>query len=180
MLVRARIIGMPQSQSRVCFLLVMHQSSIRLRVHVALDLGNDRWLPIALVQWVLPKIMQPPTNEIAIIPDGVVEVSEPGMESLGTEAHHTEDEAAEPSKSVHSGVHNQRVAKHREDAPCKHIGNTECSQQLQNDGDYNLPEDPEPLQTREAIFSNPLKLDPPTFVYQWCHLIQHHLYSNGL
>jgi len=177
MLVRARIIDMPRSQSHVYFLFAMHQSSIRWRVHTALDMGNNRWLLIAPVHWVLPKIMQPPANEITIIPDGVVEVSEPNMESLGTEAHHTEDEAAKPSKSVHSGVHYQRIAKHREEAPCKHVGNTQCSQQLRNDWDYNLPEDPEPPQTREAVFSNPLELDPPAFVDQWCHLIQHNLFQ---
>lgn len=63
---------------------------------------------------VLPKIMEPPPNQVAVIPYRIVQIGEPHMETLGAEEQHTEHQATQPGKTVDSWVHHQRVPKYRE------------------------------------------------------------------
>jgi len=56
--------------------------------------------------------MQPSANEIPVITYGVMEICEPDMESLGTEAQETETEASQPCKPIDSRIDHQWIPKH--------------------------------------------------------------------
>ncbi|ONK70630.1 uncharacterized protein A4U43_C05F35740 [Asparagus officinalis] len=58
--------------------------SLRFRIHIDLYLGNDCCLFITLIDKILDKFMQSPSNEISVVSNGVVKISEPNTEPLGT------------------------------------------------------------------------------------------------
>lgn len=110
----------------------------------SLVLTSWPWSFIRFVQSerVLTKVVQPAANQIAVVPDGIVEVGEPNMEPLATEEQCAEYQAAKPGETVDCRVHNQWVAQHRENTPCKDIWNTQCSEELGDDRRYDFMQDP--------------------------------------
>ena len=85
-------------------------------ISIFLTSCQDTTIPCILTALVLvsqnsfPKVMEPPTNEVTVVPDGVVKVSEPNMASICTEADETHRETTYPSISVDGRVHNQWIS----------------------------------------------------------------------
>ncbi|ONK79921.1 uncharacterized protein A4U43_C01F11840, partial [Asparagus officinalis] len=69
--------------------------------------GNDCCLFITLIDRILDKIIQSPSNKISVVSNGVVEISELNTEPIGTEEHHAKEKANKSSKPIDRIVNDQ-------------------------------------------------------------------------
>ncbi|ONK57151.1 uncharacterized protein A4U43_C10F17130 [Asparagus officinalis] len=98
---------------------------------------NDVDCELFEITYVIDKIMQSLFNEILIVSNGVVEISEPNTEAIDKEEQHVEEKATGPSKPIDRIVNDQWIAKQREKTSGKYIGNTKCSQKLRDERKIN-------------------------------------------